>query len=71
MKLKMHHTDEGLTVGELTIAISFLIILFLVWSGFTGKENPNDSFLRQSYSTVIHTSEFSVQEKASESSVNY
>ena len=43
----MNSKDEGLTVGELTIAIAVLIIGFLVWSGITKRENSQGSFYPQ------------------------
>ena len=67
----MHPTDEGLTVGELTIAISAIIILFLVWSGFTGKENRKNSFLQQSHSVVMNSSELASQENVFTSRIAY
>ena len=46
----MHSKNEGLTVGELTIVIGTLLIIFLVWSGVTKKQdsqtklNSNNSY---------------------------
>tara|TARA_Y100001968_G_C19409656_1_gene745584 strand:- start:72 stop:275 length:204 start_codon:yes stop_codon:yes gene_type:complete len=67
----MHPTDEGLTVGELTIAISALIILFLVWSGFTGKGNQKNSLLHHSHYVVMNSSELASQENAFTSQIPY
>ncbi len=36
----MNSRDQGLTVGELTIAIAALLITLIAWSSFTRK---NDS----------------------------
>ena len=43
-KFNMHSTDDGLTVGELTMTISALIIVGLVWSTFSQKKNSDQSF---------------------------
>ena len=42
--LTMQPNNEGLTVGELTIAIGTLIIIFLIWSGISSKQNSQKSF---------------------------
>ena len=38
----MRGNDKGLTVGELTMAISALIIASLIWSAFKGKNESTN-----------------------------
>ena len=45
ISFKMNYKNEGLTVGELTIAISALIIIFLIWSGISKQKDSNTSFI--------------------------
>ena len=41
--LNMRSKEQGLTVGELTIAISALIITGLIWTTISNKEEAKDS----------------------------
>ncbi len=42
----MPNKEQGLTVGELTIAISGLIVILLLWTTFDGqKQSENNSLL--------------------------
>lgn len=41
----MNYKNEGLTVGELTIAIGALIIIFIIWSGINKQKDSNTSFI--------------------------
>tara|TARA_Y100001968_G_scaffold292816_2_gene298329 strand:+ start:19371 stop:19529 length:159 start_codon:yes stop_codon:yes gene_type:complete len=40
----MNSNNEGLTVGELSMAIAGLIIIFLIWSGISKKNDSKVSF---------------------------
>ncbi len=37
--MKMDKRNQGLTVGELTIAIAAIILIFFVWSGINKSNN--------------------------------
>tara|TARA_Y100001968_G_C19416626_1_gene749355 strand:- start:768 stop:944 length:177 start_codon:yes stop_codon:yes gene_type:complete len=54
----MNSKDEGLTVGELTIAIAVLIIGFLVWSGIAKRQSSQSNFYPQINSDVINSTSF-------------
>ncbi len=41
MNFKMNSKENGLTVGELTIAISVLILTGLIWTNISKKDNSN------------------------------
>ena len=41
----MNYKNEGLTVGELTIAIGALIMIFIIWSGISKQKDSNTSFI--------------------------
>tara|TARA_B100001250_G_C19682670_1_gene736558 strand:+ start:790 stop:972 length:183 start_codon:yes stop_codon:yes gene_type:complete len=38
----MNHKNDGLTVGELTITIGVLIIIGVIWSTFTQKQESQE-----------------------------
>ena len=38
----MNFKDKGLTVGELTMAIGSLIIISLIWTSFSSKQNNDE-----------------------------
>ena len=46
----MNYKSQGLTVGELTIAVGVVIIIALIWSNIGNKESskPNLSYLQSS-----------------------
>ncbi len=44
-KIIMEYKNQGLTVGELTIAVGILIIIGLIWSNIAKQENTKTSFL--------------------------
>ncbi len=48
-KIIMSSRKQGLTVGELTIAIGALIIVGLIWSGISKRQEPNQSNVNSSY----------------------
>ena len=58
MSFRMNSKDEGLTVGELTIAIAVLIIGFLVWSGIAKRQSSQSNFYPQINSDVINSTGF-------------
>ena len=58
MSFRMNSKDEGLTVGELTIAIAVLIIGFLVWSGIAKRQSSQSNFYPQINSDVINSTSF-------------
>ncbi len=41
--LTMNPKNEGLTVGELSIAIATLIIISFIWSTFNNSQNKNNN----------------------------
>ncbi len=41
----MQKKNEGLTVGELTIAIAIVLIISLVWSGLNKKNESKNSLI--------------------------
>ena len=43
----MASKDQGLTVGELTIAIGALLVAGLIWSSISNNENSNQSLRMQ------------------------
>tara|TARA_Y100001968_G_scaffold311105_1_gene332798 strand:- start:9853 stop:10011 length:159 start_codon:yes stop_codon:yes gene_type:complete len=40
----MHPKNQGLTVGELTITITILLVISLVWSGLNKRNESKNSF---------------------------
>ena len=44
----MESKESGLTVGELTIAISILIFASIIWTSINKKEETKQSFIRLS-----------------------
>ena len=50
----MTDKDEGFTVGELIIAISILLIIFLAWSGLTKKQETQSRYYQNNdYYSVV------------------
>ena len=54
-KTNMNYKSQGLTVGELTIAVGVVIIIALIWSNLGNKENPKTSLLHSQPSTSLLT----------------
>ena len=50
----MNQKNAGLTVGELTIAIASILVIFLIWSGINNKDKGEEisSRLIQHHLTV-------------------
>ncbi len=49
----MTPNNEGLTVGELTIALGVLIIVFLIWSGLNKKSETDSSHIPINSSYIV------------------
>ena len=49
----MNYKSQGLTVGELTIAVGLVIIIALIWSNIGKKESSKTSFLHSQPSTSL------------------
>ena len=41
----MNQQNEGLTVGELTMTIGALVIIFLIWSGIRQKTESTNNLI--------------------------
>ncbi len=39
----MNQENEGLTVGELTMAVGALLLIFLIWSGISKNQSTKNS----------------------------
>tara|TARA_Y100001970_G_C14250561_1_gene871514 strand:+ start:3153 stop:3314 length:162 start_codon:yes stop_codon:yes gene_type:complete len=50
----MKFKNEGLTVGELTVFITSIIILFLVWSGFNKNTNQDKTSMNVIYKSELY-----------------
>ncbi|WP_320664047.1 hypothetical protein [Prochlorococcus sp. MIT 1223] len=51
----MNQNNEGLTVGELTIALGVLIIALLIWSGVKQEKNTQKGIeIQDNYSLVVN-----------------
>ena len=51
----MNYKNQGLTVGELTIAVGVVIIIALTWSNLGNKENSKTSVSYLQPSTLLLT----------------
>ena len=51
----MNYKNQGLTVGELTIAVGVVIIIALIWSNLGNKENSKTSVSHSQPSTPLLT----------------
>tara|TARA_B100000700_G_C14681301_1_gene685482 strand:+ start:331 stop:501 length:171 start_codon:yes stop_codon:yes gene_type:complete len=40
----MNYKNDGLTVGELTIAVGGVIVIFLIWSGINKNQDSTNGF---------------------------
>ena len=49
----MQPKNKGLTVGELTIAISAILVVFFIWSGLRSKNSEKDVSLQASGKSEI------------------
>ena len=49
----MNQSNEGLTVGELTIAVGVLLILFLLWTGISKKPESKNNLSTYNHYQVI------------------
>ena len=43
----MNQQNNGLTVGELTVSLGVLFIIFISWSAIGNKENESQGYLLQ------------------------
>ena len=51
----MNYKSQGLTVGELTIAVGVVIIIALVWANLGNKEKSETSLSHSQASTLLLT----------------
>jgi len=51
----MNYKNQGLTVGELTIAVGMVILISLIWSNLGNKENSKTSVSHSQSSTLLLT----------------
>ncbi|ABX08350.1 Hypothetical protein P9211_04191 [Prochlorococcus marinus str. MIT 9211] len=49
----MNLKNDGLTVGELTITIGVLFLVFIAWSTISKKKSPNQTELTPSQRTIF------------------
>ena len=62
----MNPKEQGLTVGELTMAIGLLILIALIWSTFNGKKDSKNTnlILNQRLSNTIVLARDNMQTKS-------
>ena len=53
----MNFKNDGLTVGELTITIGILFLVFITWSAIGKRKNPNQTQLAPSQPEILLTNE--------------
>lgn len=49
----MNSSNDGLTVGELTIGIGVLFLVVIIWSAVVKRDNSNQSYLPTSNEALI------------------
>ena len=53
----MNFKNDGLTVGELTITIGILFLVFITWSAIGKRKSPNQTQLAPSQQEILLTNE--------------
>ncbi len=49
----MQPKNQGLTVGELTISIAVLLLVFFIWSNLSKRQSFHPNSNNQSYSNLL------------------